>query len=497
LNYCWRVARPGGKELRKLGLTATIIVRIIGNLLALLINIAAAFVLVRRLGVSDYAFYQTLTKRGTWLGSFTVILIGDWVYRYNAQRVPGSWEAGVIATLLSSVYAFSIGILLALYLGSSTPLALLSGVAVALLIAYAMTRRMLNALRPVRFAALPIIYRLIYTGLVVLLVYFTSYGVMGALWSIVVAGTVAVALALFWTRSARPSPNNPLHIVKEWVKHSYVYVPLAISSLLMSLDALIVYHFQGDRVVAAFFATFMIFSLILESISTGIGYITTYLLQGGEEERTHHGLVILLALITPLLVFIAAYPTHIMYLVNPRYLWASRVLVFHTILAITSLFETYIGSIASGTIRGLASETATKLAKLAFISLISKLTYFIEILLLLQIISDNVHALIAWSLSLTSASLIAILGYLYITPSLHPRILKRHITYLAIYIMISIFVAHLVSIPPPSPQFFTEIKIVLPPFIGYALITYSIIIFITPEIRRIIRQILGLLHLTQ
>ncbi len=456
----------------------------------MLINIAAAFVLVRRLSPSDYAFYQTLTKRGTWIGSLIVLLLGGWIYRYNAQRIPGSWEASIVISLLSILYAFSSGLLVAYYLRVSMYIALLSGLAVSAFIAYVMMRQVLNALRPVRYAFLAIIYRLLYTSLIVLLVYFIGYGVAGALWSIVAAGAVASFLGYTWGKRAKPPASRWTGIVREWIRHSFVFLPSTIAQILASLDALIAYHFWGSRIVAAFFATLMIFSLIRESISAGASYVATYLLQGGEEEKSLQGLVALLALTIPLLVFVASYPTHILYLINPRYAWAKPVIAFHAIYTLIAMFETYIASIASGSIKGRARESAGKLLRLTSLALITRVTYFVLITVLAATITAGSSALIAWSVSLAAMSLLSIIGYIELTPSLSYTTFKRHIILLTIYTILSCLVARLVRLPPPAQHFFAEAKILALPFIEYVVITYIIIVLVTPELRQMLKHIL-------
>ena len=456
----------------------------------MLINIAAAFVLVRRLSPSDYAFYQTLTKRGTWIGSLIVLLLGGWIYRYNAQRIPGSWEASIVISLLSILYAFSSGLLVAYYLRVSMYIALLSGLAVSAFIAYVMMRQVLNALRPVRYAFLAIIYRLLYTSLIVLLVYFIGYGVAGALWSIVAAGAVASFLGYTWGKRAKPPASRWTGIVREWIRHSFVFLPSTIAQILASLDALIAYHFWGSRIVAAFFATLMIFSLIRESISAGASYVATYLLQGGEEEKSLQGLVALLALTIPLLVFVASYPTHILYLINPRYAWAKPVIAFHAIYTLIAMFETYIASIASGSIKGRARESAGQLLRLTSLALITRVTYFVLITVLAATITAGSSALIAWSVSLAAMSLLSIIGYIELTPSLSYTTFKRHIILLTIYTILSCLVARLVRLPPPAQHFFAEAKILALPFIEYVVITYIIIVLVTPELRQMLKHIL-------
>ncbi len=458
----------------------------------MLINIAAAFILVRRLPSSDYAFYQTLTKRGTWIGSLIVLLLGGWIYRYNAQRIPGSWEASIVVSLLSILYAFSAGLLVAYYLHVSMYIALLSGLAVSAFIAYVMMRQVLNALRPVRYAFLAIIYRLLYTSLVVLLVYFIGYGVVGALWSIVVAGAVASFLGYTWGRRAKPPASRWIGIVGEWIRHSFVFLPSTIAQILASLDALIAYHFWGSGVVAAFFATLMVFSLIRESITAGTSYVATYLLQGGKEERSLQGLVALLALTTPLLVFVASYPTHILYLVNPRYAWAKPVIMFHAIYTLIAMFEAYIASIASGSIKGRARESAGKLLRLTSIALITRVTYFVLITVLAATIAAGPSALIAWSVSLATVSLLSIIGYVELTPRLSYTMFKRHTALLIVYTALSYLVARLVRLPPPAQRFFVEVKLLAFPFIEYVIITYIIIVLITPELRQMLKHVLKL-----
>ena len=464
--------------------------RIVGNLIALLINIAAAFILVRRLPPSDYAFYQTLTKRGTWIGSLIVLLLGGWIYRYNAQRIPGSWEASIVISLLSSLYAFSAGLLVAYYLHVSMYIALLSGLAVSAFIAYVMMRQVLNALRPVRYAFLVVIYRLLYTSLVVLLVYFIGYGVIGALWSIIAASVVASFLGYTWGRRAKPPTSRWTGVIREWVRHSFVFLPSTIAQILASLDALIAYHFWGSRIVAAFFATLMVFSLIRESISAGASYVATYLLQGGEEEKSLQGLVALLALTIPLLVFVASYPTHILYLVNPRYAWAKPVIVFHAIYTLIAMFEAYIASIASGSIKGRARESAGKLLRLTSLALVTRVAYFALITVLAATITAGSSALIAWSVSLAAMSLLSIIGYIELTPSLSYTTFKRHIILLTIYTILSCLVARLVRLPPPAQHFFAEAKILALPFIKYVIITYITIVLVTPELRQMLKLVL-------
>ncbi len=417
-------------------------------------------------------------------------MVGDWVYRYNAQRIPGSWEAGITISLVSVVYAFFAGLFIAYYLGAGTYAALVAGLAVSSFMAFIMMRLILNALRPVRYAFLNIIYRILYTSLIVLLVYYMGCGVIGAFWSIIVAGAAAAFLSYEWGRRAKPPSDHWVLVLKEWTRHSFVYIPSTIAHILASLDALVAYRFWGSVAVAAFFATLMIFSLIRESIVAGTSYVATYLLRGGREEKSLQGLVVLLALTIPLLIFIAAHPSHIIFLINPRYTWAQKVIVFHVAYTVVAIFEAYISSLASGSIRGRAIESSKRLLRLNSLVFITRIAYFMLILILAVTVTRKSTALVAWSISLTITSLVLIVGYIGITPSLSYILFKRHTALAIIYIAISYLVARSLRLPSPSPRFLTEIRILIAPFTIYTIITYIIIALITPELRQALKHIL-------
>ncbi|BEP18554.1 hypothetical protein PYJP_19060 [Pyrofollis japonicus] len=465
-------------------------------MIALLISTIASFILVRRLSPNDYAIYQTITKRAVFFGSILLTLMGDWAYRYNAQKIPGSWEAGIALSLLSALFSALVGLIVAAYLGVGGYLLLVASITVAMMSMYNAIRILMNALRPIRYAALTLIYRTIYTGMIVALVYLAHGGLLGALLSAIFASTISAFSGYSWTRKAKPSPNSWRRILREWFRYGYVYVPSVITVILASLDAIIADRIWGKEVVAAFFATLIVFSLLREAIMQGFGYISTYLLRGGIVENTLGAMRFSLFAITPLLVFAFAHPDHIIFLINPRYSWATSAVRYQAIAALMVLYESFLGSIVSGLARGDAENARNKVLKISLLVLFSRSIYIVLMMVLLIASSSKAAAVNAWVFSSIIAPLITSIGFLVHFKPLSREDIAFVTLPVIVYIALSYIVAYFIPVPLPSHRFFVELKVIGKPFIVYTFIAYTLCILADPYIRsklsrNVLTKILG------
>jgi hypothetical protein len=452
-------------------------------LIALLISTIASFVLVRRLSPNDYAIYQTITKRAVFFGSILLTLMGDWAYRYNAQKIPGSLEAGIALSLLSALFSALAGFIVAAYLGVGGYLLLIAAATVAMMNMYNAIRILMNALRPVRYAALILVYRTVYTVMIISLVYLVHGGLLGALFGALFASTISAFSGYAWIREARPLPNSWRKVLGEWLRHSYVYVPSVITVILASLDAMIADRVWGKEVVAAFFATLIVFSLLREAVMQGFSYVTTYLLRGGNVENTLGAMRFSLFAITPLLIFALAHPDHAIFLINPHYSWATSAIRYQAIATLIALYEAFLGPLVRGLIKGDARLARDKVFKISLFVLFSQIIYIVLIAITLIKAPNQSFAVNGWILASVIGSFVKIISFLIYFKPLRKEdvafITLPAISYASVSYVVSIFI----STPNPSQRFFVELIIISKPFFIYALIVYVLCMIVDPYIR--------------
>ncbi len=477
----------------KFGTTLTTFSRTLAVGIALTINAIASLILVRKLPVADYALYQAVIKRLTGFTNIPFTLTSFWIYRYMVQKRKGTWEASLILVLVAALLGFSIGFFFTLSKGFSLMIAILAGLALLSFESFRPINTSIDALRPVRFGLLQLIYRALYSTLIFLLVYVMAEKIVGAFVSVIIAFLATSAIGFLWLRDFLPPPGNPFHILKEWVKGSYLTLVSTLSTLVMSFDVIVAYKFLGSLGVAAFFASFVFFSYLREPLLHGLRYLQGYLLSGGAPERTLRSLKATIIFLSPILVYFMFNSEHIIYLLNPKYVFASKAIIVLAIDTYIFVLFASISNIYAGLIKGNAEETARKLIKLELILFAFSLFYIFFIFLTLSRTKLVEKGVMFWAFSKLILDMLYLATYIITFPdSKLKNSIAREVFYNSIYFVGALPLGYVIRAHgTPSPHFFRELFIILPSFSILLTIYYVSIILISKEIRRSLKSLIG------
>ncbi len=480
-----------------MGTVVVVLLRSILQLIAVTLSIVSGVILVRRLDPYSYALYQTIIKRvssyiGGFIGSF-----GIWIYRYSVQNIKGTFKALSTLSIVTAIAGFLVSFFSALLLGTSFSIAILAGFAVAIFLSRIPLITSLDATRPVKFTLEAVIERLIFSILIIVLVYLLGLKVFGAFVSVIVTFSIGYGLAFYWLRDRIKSDiDRKLAVLKEWLRESHVPILGWISSLIHNLDVIVAYMFASSDVVAAFFATRLPSSIIQEIIGTGLRYLHGYVLSKKDFLSAINALRVLIFLSSPVLAYIMVYPKHLIYLLNPAYEWAYEAV---RVIALASLL-TIISSGVSQIVIGLVSEegaaASNKLLRLTLISLGTSITYFAIVSLGLYIATIKEYEIFYWSIAMLISTLIT---FIVFSTLLSKRVgvnvlLKSLMLPFIAYSTIGLVSA--LIFPPqttPSKVFWNEALIVaksgLPALAFYTIVVIIIDSFIRVEIRRGIKKL--------
>jgi hypothetical protein len=479
----------------RLSATSTFIARSIAITIALLLNVAASIILARKLSPSDYALYQTITKRLTRYSDIPFYLTEFWIYRYLVQKRKGSWEASLIVLSSSIVIGLIVGSLFPLKLGFPFRVAVLGGLALLSFETLREINLVIDALRPLRFGILQIVYRSLYSVLVFVLVYILFRNVVGALTSMIISSLISASLGILWIKNRLPERGKVLEVLKEWLKGISIPALNTASAFLLSLDVFLAYKFIGDKGVAAFFAAFAAFSILREPISRAVRYLQGYLLSGGELEGVLRSLSASIALISPMLSYLIFNPDHVISLFNPKYVFAKKAVVIFSFDSIIAVYVGITSNIYFGLVKGSAEKASKKLIKIYTVMVILSLVYLL-MLGILFLSLKNFSGPSLWAFSLMVYNSLLLTAYVSTFPERRSRaLLLQEMSKGVIYFLISLPIAFIFRVSrPPYPKFFDELDLLLPSFIITLALYYAIILAISKEIRRglmrVIRQII-------
>ncbi|MET1127953.1 MAG: hypothetical protein ABWW70_01365 [Thermoproteota archaeon] len=473
--------------------------RTVLTFLALLVTAASSIVLVRMLDPASYAAYQALTKRVTRYALPVYGVFAGWIYRYAAQRIPGTVSATICVAVAASLAGSLAAAVVSVKLGLHSASMISALLALGLYTAFAVLQIPMNAARPVRFSVVTLAYRLVYSSLVVLLVYLAGAGLLGALLSVVVAASVGVGLQLLWLRSLGSLGSGcPADLLREWVRGVHVSLLGVSASLVASLDIAAAYPLAGSMVVAAYFAATAFLALFREAVGTGIGYISAYVLGGGSSQTALSALRLSLLATAPLAGYALVYPDHLIHLLNPQYAWASAAVRIASAAVYVGLLASGYISLAAGLIRGRVEETSHELAKINAAMLLSQSFYLVLLVVGLYVLEDPALEAAWWASSLLLSSIVtASVGLLYLSGDARSGALdaaKWSVVYLA-----SALTSAAVAAPRLAPQrrFWDEVVVLLPSvaihLTLYVLMVASLDAFARKVLRRVPQALLELL----
>jgi len=467
--------------------------------LALLANIAASIVLVRRLPPQGYALYQTVSKRVSQLVAWMPGLYLLWAYRAAALGDPDAASAALAATVLPAAAGGALGFLVARDLGAPLGVSLLAAASTAAMILWAVPRSLLDASRPVRAAAAVLARRLVYSLLVVALVYLASLGLLGA-FAASLAGTLAATmLGLLWLRERgllrRPSRRS-LALLASWARRSYATALGSIAAAVGSLDVGLAYPLAGSMVVAGFFAVTVFYTLSVEAVLSSLQYLHGYVLSTGRKEAAVEATRLALLVSSPIAVYTAVHPSHVVALFNPRYLWAAPAATAAAAAALLHVAAVGVQQLAAGAIRE-DEHAARRMARLQAAPLLAALLYLGALMASLLLAPNETWAAAAWGLCLAARwALVLILVALLALGPVERRLLAQGLSRGLLYVAAAAAAALL--LPPrgaPQPRFWAEVRVLAPWWLAATLLYAALVLAADPWARSVASRALARLRL--
>ncbi len=479
----------------KFGTTLTTFSRIATTGIALLVNILASFILVRKLPPVDYALYQTATKRLVRFADIPFALTTFWIYRYFVQKRKGSWEASLAVTLVAATLGFLVGFVYIRNEGYSLTIPFLVGTALFMTEFLRIVNIATDALRPVRYGFLQLTYRVLYSILIFVLVYIVAWKIVGAFFSIIISLLVTGFVGYYWIRNFVPVGRGPFTILKEWLKGIHLTALGTLTGFIMTFDVFLAYKFLGAIGVAGFFASLMIFTFLREPLAHGLRYLHGYLLAGGTPERSFKSLRAVTVIISPIASYVMFNPVQIMYLINPKYVFVYHAIIVMSIDTIVYVVLASITNIYRGLIKGSAEEASKKLIRIQILSLIYGAIYILMLTVLFKTAENIGQGIVLWASTILVVDILNLLSYILTFPVLEYRKgLIKEILITFLYFLMSIPIAFLIRpSQPPVPRFFKEVYVMAPSFVLVLLVYYALVFIIMKDVRNNVKEILKLI----
>ncbi|ABM81188.1 hypothetical protein Hbut_1363 [Hyperthermus butylicus DSM 5456] len=473
-----------------MGVVAFTIVRSLLYGVAILVNAVASIIIVRRLSVHDYALYQTVMKRVTEYAARLPGLYGLWLYRYTVQGVRGAATTGFMLSLAAGLAAAAMSYTAVAQLGAPGGVAVLAALASSSAVCWAGLRLAVDAVRPLRAALLVLIQRLFYGATVILFVYMVGLGVGGAFTAATLSYTGVVVLGLFWLRGrealAWPGLRRAVGIAVEWLRKAYVTAMINIARLVQTLDVVVVYAYSDAATVAAFFAITNIFMLITEAVRASFIYLQGFVLSTQDYRSAVNAARLAALLASPLLVYAAMHPLHLVYLLNPVYYWAAPAAP----LAAASSLVFMVGIGVLNLLAGLVREepgAERRLARLYSSMLVAALTYLGVLALGLALTDTRQGNVTAWAVALLAHSITLLALVLAKAPSSIRHALAKPLAWsLLVYPGLAVPAA-LAFHPrePPSPRFWQTLQSLALPATGAMLLYFATVLLVDSWARTI------------
>ena len=466
-----------------MGVLASTLIRSLLYAVALLVNAVASVVLVRRLGVQDYALYQTVMKRVTQYAARLPGLYGLWLYRYTVQGVRGAAATGLVLSVASGLLAAAVGYSAAAQLGASPGTAVVAALASAAMVLWAGLRLIVDAARPLRVAVLVLVHRLLYSALVILLVYFMGLGVGGAFAAPLASYMVVLVLGLLWLKDRGvllwPGLRRVAEIALEWMRRAYVTAISNAAAFIQALDVVVVYALSNAGVVAAFFAITNILMLVTEAAGSSFTYLHGFVLSTRDYGSAANAVRITALLASPLLAYAAVYPLYLVYLLNPVYSWAVSAAPLAAAASLIFMVDVGLLNLLAGLV-GDGDGSGRKLARLYSTMLASSVIYLVLLALGLTASDSQQGDVTAWAAAFLARSIaLLLLLSVYTPPSISSALFRPLVWSLLGYPVLAVLAA--LVFPPrgaPSPRFWETFWAVAPPAAGAVLLYAALVLLV-------------------
>jgi len=476
-----------------MGVLRQAIARGVLRFVAMLVSMVSGIVLARRLDPSSYALYQMIARRVDQLSALPSVVTGFWAYRYSALGVKGVAKAYMVSVLFSGAIAGSVATALAIYVGAeSWGIIALAAVSGLLWTMFARYNFYAVALRPVFSELVTSIRRVAYAVMVFVLVYLATMGLYGAFTAFMVSSALGIALLLRGTKKWL-SEAMCRRCLREWFRGAYVPIISWVAAMLAATDAAIVTALGGSYAVAAFFASIVALSMLVEILIASLQHLTAYVLRTQDIET---GLRIsrVAAFVSAMICgYAMARPESVIAVMNPIYVPASHALQIYALVVLVTTIMTPLTQVISGTDRSRAEKPGKTIVRLTLSGLISSVIYIVTLILAL-LLQSKLSPVEIWALSLFIGRLTQLVLVLRIADASTKRnFLKNTATRAVIFMAIAYTLSFTLTIPGYAPRFIDNTLLLLRNLATVAAIYVAIILAIDSELRGIAMKALTII----
>ena len=398
--------------------------------------------------------------------------------------VKGVAKAYMISVLFSGAIAGSVATALAIYVGAeSWGIIALAAVSGLLWTMFARYNTYAVALRPVFSELVTSIRRIVYAVMVFILVYLAATGLYGAFTAFMVSSALGIALLLRGTKKWL-SEAVCRRCLREWFRGAYVPTISWVAAMLAATDAAIVTALGGSYAVAAFFASTVALSMLIEILVASLKHLTAYVLRTQDIETGLRVSRVAAFVSTMICGYAMARPESVIAVMNPIYVPASHALQIYALGVLVTTIMTPLAQVISGTDRSRAEKPGKTIVRLTLSRLISSVIYIVALILALLLQSKSPVEI--WALTLLIGRLTQLVLVLRIADtSTRRNFLKNTAIRAVIFMAIAYTLSFTLTIPGYAPRFMDNALLLLRNLATVAAIYVAIILAIDSELRGI------------
>jgi len=478
--------------LTEIRVTYTGLISLIGGIISIFTGVIFTLIITRTVTPEEYGTWGLIVALITYV-SLIGPIVSYWSTRDTARNIQ-SGKTAVLSTILLSIGAISIYILISYLMGNYTNVERNVLLFAAILIPAMFVNGILIAInlgwKPHAISYGTIAYGISSIPLALFLIYYLDFGVAGIIISVFLANIASIIILFFYAKEKIINQFDK-KILKKWLKFSWLPIYPGIAILVAGFDISIFTIITGSVVGLAFWTA----ALVLPGVITHTGLISRAVYAKLLEEKTgfmsqNLTLVFYFGIVFTSLVITFARPG--LYALNPIYEIAAPVTIILSFYVFLSVFANIFLLSLAGVERIDKFENSTFKdyikSKLFFpqtIRLIQTSIYVliltVGLLILVGFGSSDQELLLFWaSIALvTQIPLVCILYYLVrknITIKLEiPSIIKFLLTAIGVFGLTHVLTTQFLVYSPDIPSFIPNVLMFAAFGVGlYIIITYLI-----------------------
>jgi len=478
--------------LTEIRVTYTGLISLIGGIISIFTGVIFTLIITRTVTPEEYGTWGLIVALITYV-SLIGPIVSYWSTRDTARNIQ-SGKTAVLSTILLSIGAISIYILISYLMGNYTNVERNVLLFAAILIPAMFVNGILIAInlgwKPHAISYGTIAYGISSIPLALFLIYYLDFGVAGIIISVFLANIASIIILFFYAKEKIINQFDK-KILKKWLKFSWLPIYPGIAILVAGFDISIFTIITGSVVGLAFWTA----ALVLPSVITHTGLISRAVYAKLLEEKTgfmsqNLTLVFYFGIVFTSLVITFARPG--LYALNPIYEIAAPVTIILSFYVFLSVFTNIFLLSLAGVERVDKFENSTFKdyikSKLFFpqtIRLIQTSIYVliltVGLLILVGFGSSDQELLLFWAsiVLVTQIPLVCILYYLVrknITIKLEiPSIIKFLLTAIGVFGLTHVLTTQFLVYSPDILSFIPNVLMFAAFGVGlYIIITYLI-----------------------